>query len=136
MTVDTKNWVPDWALDMARVPFDPNAERAAANFSTGGPTGMIPRTTTAPASAPPANTSGWQNERPLGTQPGIDLIDRMCINADQRERQQAQRPDFMEVAMQMLTVQSQQIATLAALVMRKDKPKPTRRPKHERRQHR
>src|SRR6516165_5277434 len=111
MTDNTKNWVPDWALDMARVPFDPNAERAAANFSTGGPTGMIPRTTTAPASAPPANTSGWQNERPLGTQPGIDLIDRMCINADQRERQQAQQPAdserMMEIMVTMMQMQSQ-----------------------------
>ena len=129
MTVDTKNWVPDWALDMARVPFDPNAERAAANFSTGGPTGMIPRTTTAPASAPPANTSGWQNERPLGTQPGIDLIDRMCIAADRRERQQAMRPDsdrMMETMMQMMQLQSQTLQAVAAAILRNDKPKSKR----------
>jgi hypothetical protein len=118
---------------MARIPFDPNAERAAANFSTGGPTGMIPRTTTAPAPASPANTSGWQNQRPLGPQPGIDLIDRIVTAADQRERHEAQRPDFMEAAMQMLTMQSQQIAALAALVMREDKPKAKAKPKSKQR---
>ena len=110
MTDNAKPWVPDWALDMARVPFDPNAERAAANFSTGGPTGMIPRDTTAPASAPAPPSSGWQNERPLGTQPGID-------------------PDFMESAMMVLQIQSQQIAALAALVMRNDNPKAKPKPK-------
>ena len=68
--------------------------------------------------------------------PGVDLIDKIAVAFDQRERAQAQRPDFMETAMMMLQMQSQQIATLAALVMSKDKPKPTRRPKHERRQHR
>ena len=133
MTDNTRGWVPDWAVDMARIPFDPNAERAAVNATTNGPRGMIPRDTTAPAPAAATPSSGWQNERPLGTQPGIDLIDRMCINADQRERQQAQRPDFMEVAMQMLTVQSQQIAALAALVMREDKPKAKAKPKSKQR---
>ena len=130
MTDNAKSWVPDWAIDMARIPFDPNAERAAANFSTGGPTGMIPRNPTVePAPPPQASTSGWQNERPLGAQPGVDLIDRMCINADQRERQQAMRPDFTEAAMMMLQLQSQQIAALAALVMREGKPKAKAKPR-------
>jgi hypothetical protein len=68
--------------------------------------------------------------------PGVDLVDKIAVAFDQRERQQNQRPDFMESAMMMLQIQSQQIAALAALVMRKDNPKPRRGPKHERRQHR
>jgi hypothetical protein len=131
---DTKSWVPDWAVDMAKVPFDPNAERAAANFSTGGPRGMIPRATTATPSAPPqGNRSGWQAERPLQPQPGIDLIDRMVTAADQRERQQAQRPDIMQAAMMMLQIQSQQIAALAALVLKEDKAKAKAKPKPKQR---
>jgi hypothetical protein len=78
----------------------------------------------------------WQSDRPLQPPPGIDLVDKICLAADQRERQQAQPPDFMEAAMQMLTMQSQQIAALAALVLKDDKAKPKRRSKHERRQHR
>jgi hypothetical protein len=122
---NTKSWVPDWAVDMARIPFDPNAERAAVNATTNGPRGMIPRDTTAPAPAPPS--SGWQNERPLGTQPGIDLIDKMCIAADRRERQQAMRPDsdrMMETMMQMMQLQSQTLQAVAAAILRNDKPKP------------
>jgi hypothetical protein len=71
----------------------------------------------------------WQTDRPLQPPPGVDWIDKICVAADQRERQQARRPDFMETAMQMLIVQSQQIAALAALVMRKDKPKAKAKPK-------
>ena len=123
MTDNAKTWVPDWAIDMARIPFDPNAERAAFNATTNGPRSMTPRDTTAPAPAPAPPSTGWQAERGLGPQPGIDLIDRIVIAADQRERQQAQRPDFMETAMMMLQIQSQQIAALAALVLREDKSK-------------
>ena len=62
--------------------------------------------------------------------PGVDLIDKIAVAFDQRERQQAQRPapDFMEAAMQMLTMQSQQIVALAALVLCQDD-KPKSRPK-------
>ena len=55
--------------------------------------------------------------------PSVDLIDKIAVAFDQRERQQAQRPDFMETAMMMLQIQSQQIAALAALVLREDKSK-------------
>jgi hypothetical protein len=70
--------------------------------------------------------------------PGVDLVDKIAVAFDQRERRQAQRPDFMESAMMMLQIQSQQIAALAALVLKdgKAKAKPKRRPKYERRQHR
>ena len=142
MTVDTKNWVPDWALDMARVPFDPNAERAAANFSTGGPIGMIPRATTAPAPVPPANTNGWQADHPLVNPdapahptPGVALIDRMVIAADQRERQQAQQPAdserMMEIMMKMMQMQSQTLQAVAAAILRDDKGKPKPKSKPE-----
>jgi hypothetical protein len=39
--------------------------------------------------------------------PGVDLVDKIAVAFDQRERQQAQRPDFMETAMMMLQIQSQ-----------------------------
>jgi hypothetical protein len=82
--------------------------------------------TTAPAPAPPS--SGWQNERPLGTQPGIDLIDRMCINADRRERQQTQQPAdserMMEIMVTMMQMQSQTLHAVAAAILRDDKGKP------------
>ena len=74
----------------------------------------------------------WKTDRPLQPPPGVDLIDKIAVAFDQRERQQAQRPDFMEAAMQMLTMQSQQIAALAALVLRDEKgpkPKPKRKVK-------
>jgi hypothetical protein len=71
----------------------------------------------------------WQTDRPLQPPPGIDLVDKICLAADQRERQQAMRPDFMESAMMMLQIQSQQIAALAALVMRNDNPKAKPKPK-------
>jgi hypothetical protein len=82
----------------------------------------------------------WQADHPLQPPPGIDLIDKIAVAFDQRERRQAQRPDFMETAMMMLQIQSQQIAALAALVLKDDKAKPKakpkRRSKRERRQHR
>jgi len=75
--------------------------------------------------------------------PGVDLIDKMCIAADRRERQQAMRPDserMMEIMVQMMQMQSQTLQAVAAAILRNDKgkpkPKPKRRPEHERRQHR
>jgi hypothetical protein len=108
---------PDWAYDWGRVPYNPMEDARAFNMTTSGPSPMTPRGETA-APAPPANTSGWQAEHGLGPQPGINLIDRMCINADQRERAQAQRPDLMQVMMMMTQQQNQIIAALAALVAR------------------
>jgi len=64
----------------------------------------------------------WQTERPLRPPPGIDLIDKICVAADQRERQQAQAPDMMvqmtQAMAQMTQQQTQIIAALAALVSR------------------
>ena len=96
-----------------------------AHRSPPGPSGMIPRDYSVAESLPnPAGSgTGW-SERPMVNPdapahpvPGIDLIDRMVTNADQRERQQAAQPDFMQAAMTMLQVQSQQIAMLGALVL-------------------
>ena len=42
ITGDTKNWLPDWAIDMAQVPFNPMQDLAAFNFSTGGPCSALP----------------------------------------------------------------------------------------------
>ena len=72
----------------------------------------------------------WQTDLPLQPPPGVDLVDKIALAFDQRERQQAQQPDVMQAMMQMLTMQSQQIAALAALVLRDEKgpkPKPKQR---------
>jgi hypothetical protein len=71
----------------------------------------------------------WQTERPLRPPAGIDLVDKIALAFDERERMQAAAPDVMRAMMQMLTTQSQQIAALAALVMREDKTKPRRKTK-------
>jgi hypothetical protein len=66
----------------------------------------------------------WQADRPLRPPPGIDLIDAICISADQRERQQAAAPERMEQMMAVMTkqmeMQSQILASLAAVVARMD----------------
>jgi hypothetical protein len=108
---------PDWAYDWGRVPYNPMEDARAFNMATSGPSPMTPRGETA-APAPPANTGGWQAERGLGPQPGINLIDAMCINADQRERAQAQQPDFTAMLMTMQQTQTQMMQVLAALVLR------------------
>jgi hypothetical protein len=122
---------PDWAYDWGRVPYNPMEDARAFNMTTSGPSPMTPRGETA-ASAPPANTTGWQAERGLGPQPGIDLIDRMVIAADRRERQQAQRPDserMMEIMVKMMEMQSQTLEAVAAAILRDDKGKPKPKPK-------
>ena len=100
-----------------------------AHRSPPGPSGMIPRDYSVAESLPnPAGSgTGW-SERPMVNPdapahpvPGIDLIDRMVANADQKERQQAMQPDVLQAAMMMLQVQSQHIAALAALVLNEDK---------------
>jgi hypothetical protein len=73
-----------------------------------------------------------QVERPLQPPPGVDLIDRICLAADQRERRQAQAPDRMEQMMaalaQMMEMQTRTLQALATVVMRgKAKPKSRRR---------
>jgi hypothetical protein len=126
--------IPGSALaDMIKVDYDPRADLKAYGFATGGPCGAIPRDPGVETAAPPPqNTSGWQAERPLQPQPGIDLIDRMCINADQRERQQAAAPDTMTQMMAacttMMQMQSQTIQALTALVLGEDD-KPKAKPK-------
>jgi hypothetical protein len=126
--------IPASALrDMTAINYNPMADLKAYGFATGGPCGAIPRNPAVETAAPPPqNTNGWQAEHPLQPQPGIDLIDRMCINADQRERQQAAAPDTM---MQMMTacatmmqMQTQTLAALAALVSRMEDQKPKKAP--------
>jgi len=105
---------------MVQINFDPLTEARAHNFAVTGPSPAIPRTRPADQvseTRPAPNASGWQAERPLQPQPGIDLIDRMCVTADQRERQQAQAPDTMTqmvaACTAMLQMQTQTIALLA-----------------------
>jgi hypothetical protein len=67
-------------------------------------------------------------ERPLQPPPGVALIDKICIAADQRERRQAQAPDRMEqmmVAMaQMMEMQTRTLQALATLALKDNEPKP------------
>jgi hypothetical protein len=60
--------------------------------------------------------------------PGIDLVDKICLAADARERQQAAVPDTMaqmtQAMMMMMQQQSTMIALLAQIVTNQDaKPK-------------
>ena len=106
---------PDWAEVWGRIPYNPNAERAAFNATTNGPTSAIPKDHGQPAPAVPVSTSG--NVRPLQPPPGINLIDAICVAADQRERQQAQAPDMLAQAMtMMMQQQSTMLALLAQIV--------------------
>jgi hypothetical protein len=107
---------PDWAEDWGRIPFNPNEERAAFN-ATSAPRSETPNHQVSPPN-PPGSGNGWQAERGLGPQPGIDLIDRMCINADARERAQAQQPDFTAMLMTMQQTQNLMMQALAALMLR------------------
>jgi hypothetical protein len=116
---------PDWAEDWGRVRFDPNEARAAF-AATSSPSSAIPKNHGQSAPAAPVNTSG--NVTPLGPVPGINLVDQICLAADQRERQQAaQATDFtqmMAVMIKQMETQSQILAALAALVLQ-----PKRKPK-------
>jgi hypothetical protein len=122
--------IPASALrDMTAIDYNPMADRAAFNIATSGPTSAIPKDYGQPAPVAPVNTSG--NVRPLGPMPGIDLVDRICIAADQRERAQAaQATDFtqmMAVMTKQMEMHSQMLTALVALVARMDdkaKPKP------------
>ena len=127
MTDTPKNPPPDWALDMAQLRYDPMEDRAAFNIATSGPTSAIPKDHRQSSPAAPVSTSG--NIRPLGPPPGSELIDKICIAADQRERQQAAQPDMMAQMMAVMLkqseMQSQMLTALVALVARmEDKPKP------------
>jgi hypothetical protein len=111
---------------MARLPYDARADLRAFNLATSGPSSMVPPSD--PASSQPArsapNTSGWQAQRELGPQRDIELIDRMCVNADQREREQATAPDVMAqiaaACTAMVNLQSQTIQALALLLNNND----------------
>jgi hypothetical protein len=121
MSDEPKNWVPDWAWDWGKVPFDPNAERAAFNATANGPRPMSPpQDSKVSPPNPPGSGTGWQAERGLQPQPGIDLIDRICINADQRERAQAQQPDLMQVLLQQQEQQTKILALLAQILTNKE----------------
>ena len=133
MTDDTNKRppLPDWAIDMAaKVDFDPNAERAAANFAH-NPCGMTPANYDVPQvrANPPRPERG---ERPLVNPdnpqhptPGVTLLDRQLIAEAQRERQRAEQPDVVEkmtAAMTaMMQMQSQTLAILAQLTNKAEK---------------
>jgi hypothetical protein len=117
---------PDWAEDWGRIPYDPNTERAAFNLTSSGPSSAIPKDYSQPS--PPPRSSGAVGS-PIAPPPGIDWVDKICIAADQREREQAAAPDAMMAQMaqalaMMQTTQTQMVTALAALVQRmEDKPK-------------
>jgi hypothetical protein len=131
MADTTKNWSPDWVEDWMRVPYNPMQDRAAFNFSTGGPCAAIPRD---PAKVPPAepatNSSGWQRPVELGPQPGIALIDAMCAAQDRRDRAQAQ-PSAAETMLVLAQAMMAQQAAIMKLLLdqsgRAKTPKPGRK---------
>jgi hypothetical protein len=110
--------IPASALrDMTAINYNAMADLKAYGFATGGPCGAIPRNPAVETAAPPPQTtSGWQAERPLQPQPGIDLIDRMVENATARERAQAQQPDMWQVAAIMMQSMVQQNQILLQIV--------------------
>jgi hypothetical protein len=110
---------PDWALEMAKLRYDPMQDRAAYNIATSGPTNAIPRD---PAKTSASVRGGQQAAIPIQPPPGVELIDKICIAADQRERAQAaQGTDFtqlMTVMTKQMEMQSQMLTALAAVVLR------------------
>jgi hypothetical protein len=111
--------------DMAAVDFNPMQERAAYNFSTGGPSGMLPQ------SEPPANRPAAQPAQVAATvltEPDIerhplahvDQVDRLVMQTEMQERRQSAfgagiTPEVQQM-MLMLAQQQQQIAKLTELL--------------------
>jgi hypothetical protein len=135
MTKETANRPPDWALDMARVPFNPMAEVRAANFAH-SPCGMLPKdlSVSQQISSAPRNTTGWIDrpmvnpDNPQHPTPGINHVDRLLDAADHAERKEASTPDDMMTKMAaamtaVLQMQSQTLAILAQLTDKADQPK-------------
>jgi hypothetical protein len=105
---------------MEQIPYDARADLKAYGFASGGPTSAIPADHNSQATPPnpPGSGTGWQSQRELGPQPGIDLIDRMCINADQRERAQAQQPDYQRMIEAMMKTQTMILELLARFIVK------------------
>jgi hypothetical protein len=109
--------IPASALrDMTAINYNPMADREAYNIAASGPTSAIPKDHRQSAPVAPVSTSG--NVRPLGPMPGVDWVDKICIAADQRERAQAQQPDFTAMLMTMQNTQNLMMQALAALMLR------------------
>jgi hypothetical protein len=113
--------IPDWMQDMAKIPFSGMAEREGQRFVASGPAPMIPpKDSNRQASPPnpPGSGTGWQSQRELGPQPGIDLIDRMVVNAEAQERQQRAPRDSMilEIVVHLLASQTNDIKSLVQRV--------------------
>jgi hypothetical protein len=73
---------PDWAVDMAKVPFNPMEERAAFAFATGGPRSAIPS-----AAAPPPPPQMPSHVEPRSLQvPGVALLDAQFDFLDAKEK--------------------------------------------------
>jgi hypothetical protein len=61
----------------------------------------------------------WQTERPLRPPAGIDLVDKICVAADQRERRQAAAPDVMQQMLQSSMMTQQLMAKLIDILANK-----------------
>jgi hypothetical protein len=79
---------PDWALDMAKVPYNPMEDRAAFAFSGGGPCSALPRQPTVVENIEPNPGTGWQKERPLQPPAGVALLDAQFDFLDAKEKAQ------------------------------------------------
>ena len=92
------------------------------NQGPSGPCSMIPADLTTAERPRPQSTPGWV---PLSNPPGVPIIDQLCDAADAADRlpnQQAQVMQAMQMAMQVLTSQTQMIAKLFLEERGADKP--------------
>jgi hypothetical protein len=88
MMGDKRQPAPDWAVDMAKIPFNPMEDRAAFAFSGGGPCSALPRQPTVVENIDPNPGTGWQKERPLSPPPGVALLDAQFDFLDAKEKAQ------------------------------------------------
>ena len=72
---------PNWALDMAKIPFNPMEERAAF-AATAGPCSALPSSAQPSPPLRPMNIA----ERPLQVPPGVALLDAQFDLIDAREK--------------------------------------------------
>jgi hypothetical protein len=74
---------PDWAIGMAKIPFNPMEARAAF-AATSGPRSALPGSHLEP---PPLRSANVEPQ-PLSLPPGVPLLDRQLAYLDEVERAQ------------------------------------------------
>jgi hypothetical protein len=70
---------------------------------------------------PQPRGTGWQAPTPLGTPPGIAIVDRLCIEDAERQKQAAQSPDALVATLvQMMAAMLQQNQMMLALLAQQE----------------